>query len=216
MMLQLALLAVASYLVGSIPSGLLVSRVMRGVDLRDYGSGKTGMTNALRTLGKGAAVVVLLLDVLKGVAPVLAAKYISPDPWFQVVAALAAILGHDFPIYAGFRGGRGISTSLGATTAMLPPLGPVALIVGLLVLARWRIVSLMSILGTLVAAAAIFALVLAGRIEPPYALYAAVAATLIVVLHHDNIARLRAGTEPKIGEGGHRRPAPVQRARGRP
>lgn len=200
------LFAAGCYLLGAIPFGLIMGRLTRGVDIRDYGSGKTGMTNTLRTLGKGPAILVLLLDVLKGALPVVLARSMSDNSWLQVVGALAAIAGHDWPIYAGFRGGRGVATSLGAMTAMAPLLGPITLIVAVLVLIPTRIVSLMSVVSTLFAAALFLILARTGYLPGPYAAFAAVAGPLVVFLHRDNIRRLLAGTEPKMGQGGSRRP----------
>ena len=210
--------AVVSYLLGSISSGLLVGRLLKGIDIREYGSGSTGTTNVLRNLGPRAAALVLIGDLLKGILPVLLAKLVSDDARLQVVGALAAIIGHDFPVYAGFRGGRGVATSLGATAAMMPLLGPLMPFIGGIILIPFRYVSLMSVLGTVVTALIIFALAATDRVPNAYAVYAAAAATLIVILHRDNIVRLRAGTEPKIGQGGGRRqrkPKP-QGMRGRP
>jgi glycerol-3-phosphate acyltransferase PlsY len=207
--------AIGGYFLGSIPSGLIVGRVVKGVDIRDYGSGKTGMTNTLRTLGPRAAAVVFIMDLLKGALPVLIAKLIAPDAWFQVWAALGAIIGHDFPVFAGFRGGRGVATSFGATAAMMPLLAIFMPFIAGLILFPFRYVSLMSILGTVVTAVIIIALAATERVPGAYAVFAVVAATLIVVLHRENIARLRAGTEPKFGQGGDRRKSP-QGMGGRP
>lgn len=210
---EFLLVALGSYLLGSIQIGLILGKLLKGVDIREYGSGKTGMTNTLRTLGKGPAIAALILDALKGIIPVLVARWISPDAWLHVVAALAAILGHDFPIWAGFRGGRGVSTSLGATAALMPGLAPVIPVVGGIILLRSGYASLASVLGTTIIALLIFALAATGRVPGPYAGYAVVAGSLILVLHRGNILRLLAGTEPKFGKGGGRREP--QSARGR-
>lgn len=211
---QLFLVAIGSYLLGSVQLGLMAGRILKGVDIREYGSGKTGTTNTLRILGKGPAIAVLIGDVLKGLLPVLIAKLLSDDAWLHVVAALGAIVGHDFPVWAGFRGGRGVSTSLGATAAMMPGIAPALPLIGGIILLRSGYASLMSVLGTVITAVIVFALVITDRAPQPYALYAVVAAGLILVLHRENIARLRAGTEPKIGQGGGRRA--VHGVRGRP
>lgn len=202
---QFVVFAIVWYLIGSIPFGLLAGRLLRGVDIREYGSGSTGTTNTLRTLGKGPAIAVLLLDILKGVAPVLIAKMISDDARLQVVGALAAIIGHDFPVYAGFRGGRGVASSFGATLAMMPLLGIFLPFLGGLILFPFRYVSLMSVLATSIAAVLIIALAWTERVPDPYAAYAVAAAALILYLHRGNITRLLAGTEPKLGQGGQKR-----------
>ena len=192
-------LALFGYLLGSIPVGLLVGRLKGGIDIRNYGSGKTGMTNTLRTLGKGPAIVVLVGDVLKGLLPVLLARYFTDDARVHVVAALLAIIGHDFPVYAGFRGGRGVATTLGATLGLMPPLGLLIPAVGSVILYRTRYVSLVSVSGGVVGVVVPPLLVLAGRIPAAYAVFGVIAGALIIVLHHDNIRRLLAGAEPRIG-----------------
>lgn len=202
--------AAGSYLLGSISFSLLLGRLMRGIDIREYGSGSSGSTNTLRTLGAKAAVAVFILDMLKGVIPVLLAKYVSDDARLEVIAALAAILGHDYPIFFGFRGGRGVATSIGATIAMMPLLGPFIPFIAGVILIPTRYVSLMSLLGTVVTAMIIIALAATNRVPDAYAIFAVIAATLIVWQHRGNIDRLRAGTEPKLGKGG------AQRISGRP
>lgn len=202
---EFLLVALGSYLLGSIQIGLILGKLLKGVDIRDYGSGKTGTTNTLRTLGKGPAIAVLILDALKGVLPVLVARWVSPEAWLHVVAAVSAILGHDFPVWAGFRGGRGVSTSLGATAALMPGLAPVIPVLGGAILLRSGYASLASVLGTVIVACLIFALAATERVPGAYALYALIAASLILVLHRGNIVRLLAGTEPKFGQGGGRR-----------
>jgi glycerol-3-phosphate acyltransferase PlsY len=199
---QLIAFAVGSYLFGSLFASLILGRLLKGIDIRNYGSGNAGSTNTLRTLGVKAAVAVFILDMLKGVIPVLLAKAVSDDPRLEVVAALAAIVGHDFPIYFGFRGGRGVATSMGATIAMMPLLGPFLPILGGVILIPTRYVSLMSVLGSVVTAMIIIALAATNRVPDAYAVYAVIAAALIVWLHRGNIGRLRAGTEPKIGQEG--------------
>lgn len=209
--------AAGSYLLGSVSFSLLLGRLTRGIDIRDYGSGNAGSTNTLRTLGAKAAIAVFILDMLKGAIPVLLAKYISDDARLQVVAALAAILGHDFPIFFGFRGGRGVATSMGATIAMMPLLGPFLPFIGGVILIPTRYVSLMSVLGTVVTALIIIALAATNRVPDAYAVYAVIAATLIVWLHRGNLARLRSGTEPKLGQGGGpRKGRSAQRMSGHP
>jgi glycerol-3-phosphate acyltransferase PlsY len=202
------LVAIASYLVGSIPFGLIVGRRVRGIDIRDYGSGKTGFTNSLRTLGTGPSLLVFGGDLLKGVLPVLVARWLSPHASLQVVAALASVVGHDWPVYAGFKGGRGVATSFGATAAMMPPVAVFLLLFGGALVYVYRYVSLTSVVGTPTGAALIWILVAAGRVPPAYGVWGAVAAILILALHSENIRRLRRGTEPKLGRGGQRRARP--------
>jgi glycerol-3-phosphate acyltransferase PlsY len=211
------LAAVVGYLIGSIPTGLIVGRVTRGIDVREYGSGVTGATNVIRTSGVKAGVVVIILDIAKGVSPVFLglalARMADVDgtddrAWAGAAAGLAAVVGHIWPLFAGFRGGRAVATGFGAALAM-NPLASVALIpVAALVVGATRIMSLMSI--TMAPALALLFIVLAAiDVSPPaYAVYATVAAALIAWKHRPNIERLLAGTEPKIGRGGDKRAAP--------
>ncbi len=205
MSLALVVVAITGYLLGSIPTGLMVGRLVKGVDIRDYGSGKTGMTNTLRTLGRGPAITVLVVDLLKGAVPVLLARFLTDDARVQVAGALAAIAGHDWPVYAGFRGGRGVATTFGATVAMMPPLGLILPLIAGLVLLPFRYVSLMSVATTTLAAAIIVILAATDRVPNAYGVFAVIAAALIVVLHRENIGRLLARTEPKLGQGGSKR-----------
>lgn len=205
---QFVATAIICYLFGSLSTSITIARLVKGIDIREYGSGNAGATNTLRTLGRKWAVIVLLLDVLKGVLPVVVAHALSDDARIHVVAALGTIAGHDFPVYFGFRGGRGVGTSLGATAAMMPPLALVMPLIGALIFIPFRYVSLMSILGTVVTGVIILILAGADRVPNAYGVYAVIAAGLIVVLHRHNIARLLAGTEPKFGQGGGRRSGP--------
>ncbi len=202
--------AAVGYLLGSIPTGLLVGRVARGIDIREYGSGKTGFTNVVRTAGVRWAAVALVGDLAKGVIPVLIARLISDEPYVLTVAGLAAVAGHDWPVYAGFRGGRGVATSFGAALAMNPIAAAAMIPVGVGLVAVTRIMSVMSV-GMAPVLAVVFVVLAAVGIHPwAYAVYTIVAAALIVVLHRENVKRLIAGTEPKLGRGGERRADAVQ------
>src|SRR5438094_2536899 len=119
---ELAVVVVASYLIGAIPIGYIVARVWRGIDIRDYGSGVIGATNVLRTMGRGPFIAVLIGDALKGYVPTLATWYIFGTHDLQVAAGISAVLGHTFPVYIGFRGGRGVATSFGVYAALAMPL----------------------------------------------------------------------------------------------
>ena len=197
-----ALMLVGGYLLGSIPSGLIVSRVYRGVDVREQGSGKTGFTNTLRSLGLGAAIVVLLADLAKGAAPVLIARLVFDDPWAATLTGVAAVIGHTFPVFAEFRGGRGVATAFGALIAIAPGAAVAVLIAGGAVLAITRYVSVMSMTATAVAFVLIVISVATGWLAPHYLLFGA-AATLAIELNHlPNVRRLLRGVEPKLGQGG--------------
>lgn len=197
------------YLIGSIPVGLLVGRVARGIDIRDYGSGRTGFTNVVRTIGAKWGVVALIGDLAKGVVPVLIARLVSDEPYVQAAAGLAAAVGHDWPIFAGFQGGRGVATSFGAALAMSPIPAAALVPFGIGLVAVTRMVSVMSVGMAPVLAIVFVVLAATGFHSWAYAVYAVCAAVLVVVLHRENIERILAGTEPKIGRGGERRePAP--------
>ena len=190
---QLILWAAIGYGLGSVPFGLLIARAMGLGNLRQIGSGNIGATNVLRTGNKGAAALTLLLDGAKGAAAVLLARaFAAPDA--QQVAALAAFLGHCYPVWLGFRGGKGVATFIGVWLALAWP-------VGLAVCASWAVavaVTRISSMGALVGAAlsTLWAVFL-GYGEN--LVLGAVLTLLIFWRHRANIARLRAGTEPRIG-----------------
>lgn len=202
--MSLLLAALLGYLLGAIPFGLIVGRVTRGIDLRDYGSHRTGATNALRTLGLRAAALVFLLDVGKGVAAVALARLLfAADPlveWAAAIAGFAAIVGHNWSVFIRFTGGRGVATSAGGLGAMSPwtilILAPI--VIGLIW--RTRYVSLGSITGGLLAPVITAVLWAANAASVPAIAYAAASGLLVTAAHADNIARLRAGTERKIGQ----------------
>lgn len=196
--------AVLGYLLGAVPVGLIAGRMTRGIDIREYGSHRTGATNALRTLGTRTAAVVFVLDVAKGVLAVLAARLVfGGDPlveWSAAAAGFAAIVGHNWSIFIGFTGGRGVSTSAGALGAMSPWTVVVIAPIVFAVIWRWRYVSLGSIVGALGAPVVSALLAAIGAASIPAIAYAVAAGLLVTVAHADNIARLRAGTERKVGQ----------------
>lgn len=180
---------------------MVVARVYRNVDLTAYGSGRTGATNVLRTLGSGAAAVAFAGDFLKGLLAVLAVKYlIAPDnAWAELIAAIAAVVGHSYSIYIGFKGGRGVVTGFGATIVAAPLMVVIAFAIGIALVGITRYVSLGSVVGSTLAGLSLCALAyLQG--EPALALWGVLVGGFIVVAHKDNIERLLAGTERKLGE----------------
>lgn len=209
----IVLSALIGYALGSVQFGIIVGRITRGVDVRDYGSGATGATNVIRTSGAKAGVLVIVLDIAKGIAPVYIgialghAAGIDHDEraWAAAAGAFAAVCGHVWPVWAGFRGGKAVASGFGAALAMNPLAAAALIPVAALVVAGARIMSLMSI--TMAPAMAVLFVVLAALGVSPwaYAAYAAGASAIIVFKHRANIARLRAGTEPKIGRGGEQR-----------
>lgn len=191
----LLLAIAAAYLLGSIPFGLLLTRVTGAGDLRAIGSGNIGATNVLRTGRKGLAAATLLLDLLKGAAAVWLARAFLPGS--EALVALAAVVGHCFPVWLRFRGGKGVATTMGVALGLAWPIGLVYALVWLGLLATVRI---SSVGGMIAAISAPIAALVIGRAD--YALVLAIIAALVVVLHRANIARLLAGTEPRIGSKG--------------
>ena len=203
--MAIALAAICGYLLGSLPVGLVVGRLARGVDVREYGSGKTGFTNTLRVVGLRRSLPVFVGDFGKGLAAALLPLTYTDDPWARAAGGLAAIVGHVWPVFAGFRGGRGVLTGAGVLVAMNPLAVAAIAPVAIAVMAVTRYMSVTSITACTAAAVLFPALAAAGLQPWPYAVTAVAGALLIIVLHRANIARLRSGVEPKIGRGGERR-----------
>jgi acyl phosphate:glycerol-3-phosphate acyltransferase len=193
-MITVALFIVAAYLIGSIPFGIIVGK-MRGFDPRTIGSGNIGMTNVARAAGRGAAALTFSGDALKGALPVLAARALGADATIIALAALAAFAGSIFSIFLGFKGGRGVSTSLGIWLAMAPMATVLAFAVFLIVLAATRIVSI----GSICAAIALPALIVAMGFPRAYQALVMVMAAMVLLRHRDNILRLLSGKEPRLG-----------------
>ncbi len=201
MIATLVAVAVASYLIGSIPTGVLLAR-LKNVDVRSTGSGNIGATNVARSAGKTLGLVTLLLDGLKGALPVVTADalhLLGPDPIFDqraaIVAALGAVTGHVFPFTLGFRGGKGVATALGAILGLAPLSLPLPLLAFAIAFGITRQVSAGSICAAM---GAPFGSMAAGY---PPAVSAAITALscLILYRHRENMARIRAGTEPRFG-----------------
>lgn len=200
---------VAAYLLGSTPTGYLAGKLLRGIDIREHGSRSTGATNVLRVLGKWPALVVLLVDLLKGAAAIGLALWLypwlrtwsavpdEPDlmPWVICLAGLAALLGHARSIWLNFSGGKSVATGLGVVLALSWPVGLGAAAVFGAALAISRIVSLSSMLGAVAAIMLVFGL----DLPLPYRLLVAAGAVYVIARHRANIGRLLAGTEPRLG-----------------
>ena len=175
-------------------------RLLLRRDVREVGSGKTGMTNVMRTAGKKAAALVFVLDAAKGVAPVLVASAVSGGAWLEAAAAVAVVVGHVFPVFAGFRGGRGVATGFGAASALLPWAGLAGIVAFVPVVALTRYVSLGSVLGVAAVFAGFVAAMAAYDLPSPHFVFALIVGPLIVGMHRDNIVRLLRGTERRIGQ----------------
>jgi acyl phosphate:glycerol-3-phosphate acyltransferase len=201
------IIAIIGYLWGSVPAGYWMGKLLRGkdFDIRNYGSHKIGATNVLRTLGRVPAIIVFLFDISKGVGPTLLAKlpvfYLAG--WGLTIAALAALIGHCYPVFIGFKGGRGVATGAGAILVISPLTFLIAMITTLSTIAISRYVSLGSIVGGLTSMICGIIFFFAGQIayvHLPQLVYLIVGPALVIILHHDNISRLLAGKERKIGQ----------------
>ena len=188
------------YLLGSIPSGYLAGRWCKGIDLRELGSGSTGATNVLRQVGKGPALVVFVIDVAKGAIAVLLAGSLTEgaalSDWLQVLAGLAALAGHIWPVWLGFKGGKAVATGLGLFLGLAWPVGLACFGIFLTTLSVFRIVSLSSV----VAAISLPLLMAAGTDGTAKLVVALVAMALVVWRHRSNLQRIKAGTEPRLGQ----------------
>jgi glycerol-3-phosphate acyltransferase PlsY len=199
------LVLIAAYLLGSIPFGYLIVRLSKGADVRETGSGGTGATNVTRRAGKFAGILTLLLDAAKGAAALILARWLlTPDfgiDWWVAAAAVMAVVGHIFPVWLGFRGGKGVATGLGVFLGLSPLAVACAALVFIFVVAATRYVSLGSILAT-----ALFPLcvwLLSSYVKPIVPLAPVMTATviggaLIIFMHRANIERLMSGTENKF------------------
>jgi len=195
-------LLIGAYLIGSIPFGVIVGRVLRGVDVRKYGSGNIGFSNVLRVLGPGPAAMVLIGDGIKGAAPVLLGRWLlrswfvgDPDLWLLAVG-FAPILGHSFSVFLGFGGGRGVATTGGVLAGLCWPAAAIGLLVWAVSVGVTRYISV----GSMAAAASVpIYMALAGK-RWEWTVFWCGVALLVVVRHLPNISRLLSGTEVKIGQ----------------
>lgn len=194
------LISIMAYLIGSINLSIILCKKIKGEDIRNFGSGNAGSTNTLRTLGKLPAAATLLFDILKGVIVVLVAQLISKTNWiadprlFIQLAGIFVILGHDFPIYYGFKGGKGVATSLGVIMAINPKIGAICFVFGILIIIVTRIVSLASVtVASLYAIAVLF-------LMSDYFIFSLIIVAILLFKHRGNIQRLIKGTERKIGQ----------------
>ena len=211
--LQFIAVIIIGYLLGSIPSGVLVGKLLTNVDVREYGSGKTGMTNVLRTAGKKAAALVFILDLLKGALAVIFAGLIVGRNYLviggdfglgllvaQVLAALASIAGHNWSIFLGFKGGRGVLTFFGGLFALCPVaalFGGEVFIIGA---GLTRFASLGSIAGVVGTYSILIPLTIFNGFPLEYLIYTLIGTVFIVIMHRENITRLLSGKERRIGE----------------
>lgn len=203
-MIEFAAVVAGSYLIGSIPFGLILGK-LRGVDIREYGSGNIGTSNVLRAVGAKAGAVVLVGDVLKGVSAVFFARYVIGSPAGEMAAGFAAVAGHDWSVFIKFRGGRGVATSVGGLFVMAPLAAVGSFAVFALIIALTRYASLGSLVGALSGVAIAAAFTAVGWIPAEYLIYTGVVVALIIFQHRDNISRLLSGAERKLVQGGEKR-----------
>lgn len=196
-------LLVLAYLLGSLPTGFAIAKLVQGIDIREHGSGNTGATNVFRVVGKQAGITVLVIDLLKGLTAVLVARFVMAHvdgasnlaTWVQVLAALLAIVGHSRSVWLNFTGGKSAATGLGVLLALAWPVGLGTAAVFGLVFGLSRTVSL----GSIAAATAAPLLMFFTGQPLPFVLLAALGGVYVIVRHRSNISRLLAGTEPKLG-----------------
>ena len=201
---QYAVVLGLAYLLGSVPWGYMLLRWQRGVDIREYGSGRTGMSNVLRTGGGLVAGLVLGLDLAKGILSVMLARTIIGATEAEVAAGLLALVGHNWPVFLQFRGGRGILTGFGGLSVMAWPVAAIAAVSFLLITLLSRYISLGSILGVIIASLSMLALTVAGVYSNTHTLYVFLGSAIIIWQHRDNIRRIREGNEHRLGKPARR------------
>lgn len=194
-----AVVVLVAYLLGSIPWGYVMGRIY-GVDVRLHGSGKTGGTNLARLVGWPKTIPVAILDPLKAVVAILIARYVTHSDWTEALAALAAVAGHNWPVYLGFKGGRGVGPTVGALLVFDPLIAVISGLSGVGIAVSSRFVSLGSISGSALAIVLCFLQYVRAEESVQHLLFAAVACGVIIAQHKDNIYRLLHGTERKLGE----------------
>ncbi len=199
-MIDYLIFGAAGYLVGSVPFGLLAGKVLKRVDVREYGSGSTGSTNVARTIGTKAGAVVLLLDMGKSAVAVLLARLLTESPGVEAAAATATLTGHIWPVFIGFRGGKGTAPGWGGLIAMSPVAGVIGGGIGVVLIALWRYVSVGSLVGAVAGVALLIAFSLTGKAAQEYIWFGLVGTPMIVARHRENIMRLFKGEERKFGQ----------------
>ena len=201
---QYALVLPIAYIVGSIPWGYLITMIVRGVDVREYGSGRTGTANVLRSAGGKVAVVALALDLSKGLLAVFLAKAVADDAAVEVAAGLMALLGHNWPVFLKFKGGRGIATGFGGLLVMAPVAAAIAVASFTPVTVLSRYLSLGSIASLFGAFFSTLVMVLLDQTSATYLLYTGIGCSIILWQHRDNVQRLLHGTERRLGQPAQR------------
>ena len=189
------LLLLGGYILGSVPTGFLIGRAW-GVDVRRTGSGNIGMANVLRTVGKWPAIITMAGDMLKGFAPVFLARFLTENEWVIAAVAMAALVGHIWPVFLGFKGGKAVATGAGTTIALAPPvgLGLFAFWWGVVLVSRYTSLGAISVM-----VVSPIAFLVTGQ-PIPYVLYTVIGGSLVLWRHKENARALIKGTERKIGQ----------------
>ncbi len=194
------LILLLGYLFGSFPSGYLAGRIAKGIDIRSLGSGSTGATNVLRHIGKRAAITVFLLDVFKGVLSILLAKYFQLNDSWQVAVGLSTLIGHIWPAWLKWKGGKAVATGLGVFLGISWQVGLATLGIFIIMIAIFRIVSLASISAALALPLIMYLSFETTNISLPFLVISLLAMSLVIWRHRENIIRLIQGKEPRIGQ----------------
>lgn len=188
---------ICGHICGSIPSGLWIVKALFGIDIRNYGSKNIGTTNVFRTVGAKAALLVLILDMLKGIIAVAAMNYFFANPLLDVITALGALLGHNYSVFLRFKGGKGVATGLGLLIYLMPKVSLGSFLVWLILVLITRYVSLGSVVAAVMTP--IFAWYFG--YPPAYIVFGGIAGLFVIIRHKENIKRLLNGTESKIKQG---------------
>lgn len=191
-------LPIISYLLGSISFGYIFVKLLKGVDIREYGSGNTGATNIMRVLGPAPAAAVFILDGLKGFLAVYAARTLTGNPYIEIASAVAVVAGHNWPLFFGFKGGRGVATSLGALAGLFPTVTFWLMVIGFSTIGLTKFVSMGSVLGALSLPFLIIFLVEGDKI--PYLVFGMFLSLLVIIRHIPNLKRIKEGTESRVGQ----------------
>ena len=194
------LILLLGYLFGSFPSGYLAGRIAKGIDIRSLGSGSTGATNVLRHIGKRAAITVFLLDVFKGVLSIFLAKYFLLNDSWQVAIGLSTLIGHIWPVWLNWKGGKAVATGLGVFLGISWQVGLATLGIFVVMITLFRIVSLASVSAALALPLIMYLSFKTTNISLPFLVISLLAMSLVIWRHRENIVRLIKGKEPRIGQ----------------
>ena len=194
------LVLLLGYLIGSFPSGYLAGRLVKGIDIRTLGSGSTGATNVLRSIGKRAAITVFLIDVFKGVLSILLAKYFQLNDSWQVAVGLSTLIGHSWPVWLNWKGGKAVATGLGVFLGISWQVGLATLGIFLIMITLFRIVSLASVSAAIALPLIMYLSFKTTDISLPFLIISLLAMSLVIWRHRENIVRLIKRKEPRIDQ----------------